>query len=183
MALLASLGFIVIAGVFWLISLLAIVRIGFGRLESAKGIEGDGIPPGSRALSWSLNDTRGQTHRSPDSTRTQLLVFADHSLESFPGVVDGLNRVSQDHGGSIDVVVLARARIGLDPQRFERMGLDVPVVFVDQHFYDKYNVRVMPYCMRISSAGNVEWRGLVQHESHVHWARQHMVQASEEQSV
>lgn len=89
------------------LAFLAIVRIGFFRLESSLGIARDGLPPGKMAPPWSLLDVKGHLRVTPASTHWQLLVFADHSLASFPDLVAGMNQVIIS-ARDLEVVVLSR---------------------------------------------------------------------------
>jgi hypothetical protein len=69
---------------------LAIIRIGFIRLDTWIGIARDGIPIGNAAPSWSLPDVAGHLRVTPARDRWQFLIFTDRSLVGLPELVDGL---------------------------------------------------------------------------------------------
>ena len=57
---------------------------------------------------WSLMDSTGKVVRSPPRNPLQLIMFTDHSLKSFPSVVDGLREVMAQE--RLEIVVLTRRR-------------------------------------------------------------------------
>jgi hypothetical protein len=79
-----AIGFVVIATVLIAAALLALLRVAHLMLSGADALERDGLARGERAPSWSLTDAEGTAHASPQVLPIQLLVFADHSLKSFP---------------------------------------------------------------------------------------------------
>jgi hypothetical protein len=72
--------FLVAGAILIALCLLAILRIGFGRLESHIGIERDGPRRPSPVPHWRLPDLEGVVRSSPTHGRWQLLIFADQSL-------------------------------------------------------------------------------------------------------
>lgn len=140
--------------------LLVLTRVGFGRLESAQGIERDGPKLARDVSPWQAVDVTGVRRRVPHPDSWTWLVFADHCLESFPVLVDAINALSRNDP-SVQVVVLPRTAAAFDLQTAERLGIGAPIVLVDQGFYDRYNVRVMPYSVVLDGSGIVIWKGLV----------------------
>lgn len=146
-------------------TLLVVVRIGFGRLESRVGIEGDG--PARNRPAPPLGFNRPTTVSAQHGTRPLwcLLVFADHSLASFPMLVSGLNNIALGNL-PIDVVVLTRSSIPGLPW-VETVGLQVPVVKCDEGLYERYRVRVIPYGVLVDPYGIVRWASVVNYEEQI----------------
>lgn len=140
--------------------LLVLTRVGFGRLESAQGIERDGPKLARDVSPWQAVDLKGLPRRIPHPDSWSWLVFADHCLESFPALVDAINALSRNDS-SVQVVVLPRTAAALDLHNAERLGIAAPIVAVDQGFYDRFNVRVMPYSVVLNGRGTAMWKGLV----------------------
>ncbi len=84
-----AIGFVVIAVILCAAALLALLRVGFLMLSGADALERDGLARGRPAPRWSLRDAGGAggACSSPPAGPLQLIVFADHSLKSFPSVV------------------------------------------------------------------------------------------------
>jgi hypothetical protein len=143
--------------------LLAMVRTGFARLESSIGIARDGLSPGKPAPSWSLPDLEGHLRVTPAGDHWQLLIFADHSLASFPNLVTGMNHLAAT-AQELEILVLSRDSRELCEATVRALDLQVPVVQVDQAFYDNFRVRVMPFATLLDSQGIVRWVGLVNTE-------------------
>lgn len=139
---------------------LAILRIGFMRLESPLGILRDGIRPGKRAPAWQELDSQGRTRGIPTRDRWQFLLFGDRSLVAFPGVVEGANYLAA-HEPELDVLVLSRDSAELCHAAEQGLGLRAPVIPVSQSTYHRFNVRVMPLSMIIDPGGVVKWVALV----------------------
>jgi hypothetical protein len=169
MALLASLLFFLVALVASGLALLVTVRIGFGRLESAIGIARDGPRRGGAAPKWHALDDRGQERNVPNRSRWQLLVFADHCLQSFPDLITAMNRF-QAEPVAFEVIVVARGSAHLVRTAAGTLGNAVPIVSVDQAFYDRHNVRVMPYAVLVDDQGIVRWTGIANHEGQLRHA-------------
>jgi hypothetical protein len=163
MAMLASVVFIIVALLSTSLALLMIIRIGYGRLESALGIARDGPKQNRPAPAWQATDNMGKRQGVPSEGRWQLLIFADHSLASFPEFIAATNRL---HVGidDLDVIVLARSRAGLSAETITALGISAPIVMVDQQLYDQYKVRVMPYVVLIDENEIVKWTGVGSNE-------------------
>src|ERR1017187_8587428 len=97
--------FVAIAVILCGAAVLAILGVGQLALSGADAIERDGLARGTLAPTWLLADSAGLIHRSPPAGPLQLIVFADHSLKSFPSVVDG-PRALRD--GDLEIVVMLR---------------------------------------------------------------------------
>ncbi len=150
--------------VFIALVLLAMVRTGFARLGSAVGIARDGFPPGTTAPPWSLSDLQGHLRVTPAGNHWQLLIFANRALVVFPELVDGVHhlaRTAQD----LEIVVLSSEDKESNVVTAQGLDLQVPVVAVDQTFYDRYRVRVMPFAFFLDPHGFVRWVGLVNSEA------------------
>jgi hypothetical protein len=142
---------------------LAILKIADIALSGSDGIERHGLHRGVRAPRWSLADSSGVTLNSPPEKPLQLVVFADHSLKSFPSVVDGLTELIRTTPRSaLEIVVLLRRESGIAEPVLRLLGLtDVSVVIGSASLYARYNVRVMPWIMFVDSSGMVRASSLV----------------------
>lgn len=83
----AAYAFVAVAVLLCGLACLAILKITDLALSGSEGIQRHGLHRGVRAPRWSLADSSGITRNSPSATPLQLIVFADHSLKSFPSVV------------------------------------------------------------------------------------------------
>jgi hypothetical protein len=142
---------------------LAILRIVDVALSGSRGIERHGLHRGVHAPRWSLPDSSGRTINSPPDKPLQLIVFADHSLKSFPSVVDGLTELIRSApSADLDVVVLLRRENRIAEPVLRLLGItDVSVVTGSASLYARYNVRVMPWVMFVDSSGMVRASSLV----------------------
>jgi hypothetical protein len=141
-------------------------------LSGAGAIERDGLPRGRRAPRWSLTDSAGATHSSPPTAPLQLVIFADHSLKSFPSVLDGLREL-RTSDPDLEMVVLLRQRNDLAEPLLGMLGLDgVPVLTGSPALYADYNVRVGPFAIFVDSAGRVRASSLVNYDWQVTKLRQ-----------
>lgn len=145
------------------LALLAIVRTGFARLSSSIGIARDGFPPGKAVPAWSLPDLDGHLRVTPADDHWQLLVFADHSLEAFPGLISGMHTLAQSVQ-ELEVVVISQRGEEDCRATARELNLQVPVVPVDPAFYDRFRVRVMPFTFFLDPQGIVRWVGLLNTE-------------------
>lgn len=159
-----------------LLALLAIVRTGIARLNSSIGIARDGFPPGKAVPIWSLPDIEGDVHSTPAGDRWQLLVFANRSLVAFPQVIQGMHRLAQMASPELEVLVLSTEDKESSQVTAQGLDLRVPLVSVDQAFYDRFRVRVMPFAFFLDPSGIVRWVGLVNTEDQLLHAW-HMMQA------
>jgi hypothetical protein len=157
--LLASL-FIAVALVLCMATVLALFGVTHVSMSGAEAIERDGLAPGIHAPVWSLTDLTGTVVRSPSCSALQLIMFTDHSLKSFPSVVDGLHEVMADE--RLEIVVLTRRRNELAEPVLRSIGLDgIPVLTGSPALYAAYNVRVTPFAIFVDSAGRVRASSLV----------------------
>jgi len=158
-----AIGFVVIATILIAAALLALLRVAHLMLSGADALERDGLARGARAPSWSLTGPAGTAHGSPPAGPLQLIVFADHSLKSFPSVVAGLRALLGD--SDLEIVILARGPGEPSSLALAQLGLaDVPVVAGSPRLYANYNVRVMPFVIFVDSAGLVRGSSLVNHD-------------------
>ena len=154
--------FVAIAMILCGAAVLAILGVGQLELSGADAIERDGLARGTLAPTWSLADCAGLIHRSPPAGPLQLIVFADHSLKSFPSVVDGL-RALRD--GDLEIVVMLRGPNEIAGPVLSQLGLDgIPVLTGSAARYADYNVRVIPFAIFVDSAGRVRASSLVNHD-------------------
>ena len=143
--------------------LLAIMRTGFARLESSIGIARDGLSVGKPAPPWSLPDLAGHLRVTPAGDHWQLLIFADHSLSAFPNLVAGMNHLATAVQ-ELEVLVLSRESRDLCEATIRALEMQVPIIQVDQAFYDRSRVRVMPFAFLLDHRGVVRWVSLVNTE-------------------
>jgi hypothetical protein len=160
--LLASL-FAVAALLLCLAAILALFGVAQVSMSGAEAIERDGMAPGVPAPTWSLPDSAGNAVSSPPRTPLQLIMFTDHSLQSFPSVVEGLREVTA--GDGLETVVLTRGRNDLTEPVLRMIGLPgIPVVTGSPSLYAAYNVRVTPFAIFVDSAGRVRASSLVNYD-------------------
>ena len=133
-------------------------------LSSSRAISDDGLRRGTAAPAWSLAASTGKVIRSPPPEKPlQLIVFADHSLKSFPSVVAGLRDLI-DTAPQLEAMVLTRGRNDLAGPMLRVLGLDgIPVLAGSSALYGKYNVRVMPFVIFVDAKGQVRGSSLVNH--------------------
>ncbi len=142
---------------------LALLGVAQVRLSAQDAIERDGLATGKRAPSWSLLDSAGTVHSSPPSTPIQLVVFADHSLKSFPSVADGLRDLLAS-GAPVEIVLLLRQPNPMAEPVLAELGLHaVAVLTGSPALYAKYNVRVGPFLIFVDRDGLVRASSLVNH--------------------
>jgi hypothetical protein len=133
-------------------------------LSSSRAITQDGLARGTATPAWSLADSAGRVIRSPPERKPfQLIVFADHSLKSFPSVVEGLHDLVHE-APQLEIVVLMRGPNHLTEPLLRVMGLgEIPVLTGSSALYGQYNVRVLPFAMFVDSGGQVRGSSLVNH--------------------
>jgi hypothetical protein len=152
--------FVVVALILCLATVLALFGITHVSMSGADAIERDGLAPGMPAPVWSLVDSAGEAVCSPPRAPLQLIMFTDHSLKSFPSVVDGLREVMAEE--RLEIVVLTRRRNDLAELVLRSIGLEgIPVVTGSPSLYAAYNVRVIPFAIFVDSAGRVRASSLV----------------------
>jgi hypothetical protein len=163
-----AIAFIVIAAILCVAAVLALLGIGQLALSGSSALERDGLARGSRAPAWSLPDCDGTARSSPPGKPLQLIVFADHSLRSFPSVVAGLRELQAGDSGEPEIVILTRGPAELAEHArsvLTQLGLgDLPVIAGSRALYASYNVRVMPFAIFVDSAGLVRASSLVNHD-------------------
>ena len=159
-------GFIGIALILIAAAVLGLLGIGQLALSGADAIERDGLPRGQRAPTWKLADTSGGARVSPPAGPLQLIMFADHSLKSFPSVVAGLRALrDRADASSPEIVILTRGAGESAAELLGQLGLGgIPVVTGSPALYAAYNVRVMPFAIFVDSAGLVRASSLVNHD-------------------
>jgi hypothetical protein len=161
--LLVAVAFAAVAALLCVASALAVLGTAQVQLSGPAAIEHDGLAPGRAAPRWSLPDAAGVRRQSPAAAPLQLVIFADHSLKSFPSVLSGLRDLLAREPG-LEAVVLLRGRNELAAPLLSLLGLDVPVVTGSPGLYARYNVRVGPFAILIDSAGQVRASSLVNHD-------------------
>ena len=167
----AAIGFIVIAAFLCIAAIFGWLGIGQISLSGADAIERDGLARGQRAPRWSLTDSAGVVRTSPPPGELQLIMFADHSLKSFPSVVAGLRELSEH--GDVEIVILTRGRQAGAEADIGKLGLGgIGVLTGSAALYGDYNVRVMPFAIFVDSAGLVRASSLVNHDWQIAKLRQ-----------
>ncbi len=155
--------FVVLAAALCIAALLGIFGVTHLYLSGAAAIEHDGLRPGSRAPAWTLDDADGVPRSSPPARPLQLVVFADHSLKSFPSVADGMRALAGDE--QVEVVLLLRQPSSAAVPVLRGLGLDhVAAVTGSAALYADYNVRVGPFAIFVDSAGLVRSSSLVNYD-------------------
>jgi hypothetical protein len=155
--------FVAVAAVLCVAAALAVLGTAQVQLSGPAAIQHDGLAPGRPAPRWSLPDAGGVQRQSPPAAPLQLVIFADHSLKSFPSVLDGLRDLLAREPG-LEAVVLLRGRNELAAPLLALLGLDVPVVTGSPGLYARYNVRVGPFVILVDSDGQVRASSLVNHD-------------------
>jgi hypothetical protein len=141
--------------------LLAVLAISDVEMAGSEAIKRDGMPYGARAPRWTLTDSHGVIHTSPPDRPLQLVVFASHSLKSFPSVVDGLREIATETP-DLEVVILLRQPDEIAEPVLAMLGLEgIPVLTGTESLYGRYNVRVSPWLIFVDSDGRVRASSLV----------------------
>jgi hypothetical protein len=167
-----AIAFVVCGAAACLAGVLALLSLGQVRLSGADAIERDGLAAGMRAPAWSLPDSAGVVHTSPPLLPLQLVVFADHSLKSFPSVAEGLRELTVDDS-SVEVVLLLKQPNPIAEPVLAALGLGaVSVLQGSPALYADYNVRVGPFLIFVDSAGLVRASSLVNYSWQVAKLRQ-----------
>lgn len=130
------------------------------RLSGSEAIERDGLAAGVRAPAWSLPDEAGRVHTSPPQA-LQLVVFADHSVKSFPSVIDGVRELAASDP-ALEIVLLLRQPNTIAGPLLRELGLGrVAVLTGSPALYARYNVRIGPFLIFVASDGLVRASSLV----------------------
>jgi hypothetical protein len=160
--------FVVIAALLCAAACLALIGVGHLALSGSDALERDGLARGQRAPAWSLPDADGVAVMSPPQSPArplQLIVFADHSLKSFPSVVAGLRELRAGHAGELEIVILTRGSAEHARPLLRELGLGgIAVLNGSPAIYGRYNVRVMPFAIFVDAAGWVKASSLVNHD-------------------
>ncbi len=143
---------------------LAWLGIGQLALSGSSALERDGLARGRPAPGWTLAGGEGKSRRSPPAPGSlQLIMFADHSLKSFPSVIEGLRVLDGD--ARLEIVVVTRGPGDGAAELLGQFGLgSVPVLTGSPKLYGRYNVRVMPFAIFVGSDGLVRASSLVNHD-------------------
>ena len=146
------------------LAVLALVRIGMARLDIPEAIGGDGIRRGRRMPPADLTDLRGGSWTIPSGAgHWQLVLFADHSLTSFPSLVDGLHRLRAAQP-DLEVLLVSKSPADVTAAGVGALGLNVPILCVDRRFYARCGVRAMPFAIVVDDEGVTRMAGLVNRE-------------------
>lgn len=131
-------------------------------LSGGRGVAGDGLRRGTVAPTWTLTDANGTLVSSPPiSTPLQLIVFSDHSLKSFPSVVEGLRQLAA-LDPQLEIVVLTRGHSALAKPVLTLLGLgQIPLLTGSSPLYARYNVRVLPFIIFVDDSGKARASSLV----------------------
>jgi hypothetical protein len=156
-----AVAFVVCGAVLLVAAALALLGVAQVRLSGQEAIERDGLATGRRAPSWSLTDATGTLRTSPPTAPLQLVVFADHSLKSFPSVADGLRDLLTE-GAPVEIVLMPRQPSEMAEPALAELGLGAVVVVTGSRaLYAKYNVRVGPFLIFVDRDGLVRASSLV----------------------
>jgi hypothetical protein len=168
----AASSFVVVAAGFCVMAVLAVFGITHVAMSGSAAVERDGLHRGLPAPTWSLADSSGRVVRSPPVKPLQLVVFTDHSLKSFPSLVDGLKQVTSE-SAELEAVILLRSPSQIAEPVLRALGLaDIPVVTGSPSLYGRYNVRVTPFVIFVDSAGMVRASSLVNYDWQIMKLRQ-----------
>lgn len=156
--------FVVVAVALCAAALAAILGTAHLYLSGPAALAHDGLARGRPAPRWSLPDVAGTVRQSPPARPLQLIVFADHSVKSFPSVLSGLSALLAAEP-DLDAVLLLRQPNDLVGPLLGLLGLPaLPVVAGTPRLYADYNVRVGPFMIFVDSAGQVRASSLVNHD-------------------
>jgi hypothetical protein len=153
-------------------AILAVLGVAHVRLAGPESIARDGLAVGTPAPRWTLTDQDGNDHWSPPAQSLQLIVFADHSLKSFPSVVEGLRELAASDDQTEVVLLLRRPNAIVSPLLTELGLAGVSVLTGSPRLYARYNVRVGPFMIFVDAAGFVRASSLVNHSWQVAKLRQ-----------
>ncbi len=160
-----AVAFVTLAVALCVAAILAVLGAAHVYLSGPEAIERDGLARGRKAPRWSLADSAGAVHHSPPARPLQLIIFADHSLKSFPSVVDGLRDLTAGDDPGLEVVVLLRQPSDLAEPLLRMLGLEsVPVLTGSPALYAAYNVRVGPFAIFVDASGQVRASSLVNYD-------------------
>jgi hypothetical protein len=153
-------------------AILAVLGVAQAKLSGPDSIARDGLAAGRPAPHWTLTDQDGNARCSPPAQSLQLIVFADHSLKSFPSVLAGLRELAAADD-QVEIVLLLRRPNAIVSPLLTELGLDrVPVLTGSPRLYAQYNVRVGPFLIFVDATGLVRASSLVNHSWQVAKLRQ-----------
>jgi hypothetical protein len=159
----SAVGFLVVGVGLCAAAVLAILGTAQVWLSGSEAIEHDGLERGRLAPRWSLTDQSGTGWQSPPRRALQLVLFADHSIKSFPSVLDGVRELSGDP--DLEIVLLLRQPNDLAAPLLGLLGLgELPVLTGSPGLYARYNVRVGPFAVFVGTDGRVRASSLVNHD-------------------
>ena len=171
-AVLTAIAFVVIAAILCAAAVLVILGTAQVYLSGPEALEHDGLARGQRAPRWALADASGVRHTSPPARPLQLVVFADHSLKSFPSVLDGLRELIAARPRTGDRRAAAAAQRAGRAAAGDAGPGRVPVLTGTPGLYADYNVRVGPFAIFVDSGGLVRASSLVNHDWQIAKLRQ-----------
>ena len=158
-----AVAFVVLAAVLCAAAVFALLGTGQLGLSGSGPLERDGLARGKRAPAWTLPGHDGRSWTSPPARGLQFIVFADHSLKSFPSVLAGLGALAADQ--DIEIVVLTRGTAAHSRRVLDELGLTgVAVLDGSPALYARYNVRVMPFAIIVDQIGRIRGSSLVNHD-------------------
>jgi hypothetical protein len=128
-----AVSFLLVTMICIFLTLLALAGLGFMRLESRFGLEHEGLKLGQNAPTWQHFDAEGNVFRSPSQRHWQLLLFANHSLRSFPELVMGINQFARTFR-DIEVLIVSRQDAASCLSTRQQLDLHVPILPVKQAF-------------------------------------------------
>lgn len=167
-----AIALVLVAALLCVLAIMAVFGIVHVAMSGSEAVERDGLYRGAPAPAWSRPDSAGRIVRSPPTGPLQLLVFADHSLKSFPSLVDGLRQVT-GAGDGLEAVVVLRSASQIAEPVLRTLGLGgIPVVTGSASLYGRYNVRVTPFVIFVDAAGRVRASSLVNYDWQVVRLRQ-----------
>lgn len=147
--------FIVVACIFTLLALLLLWRVALLGVQHRSGRHGDGLKAGKAAPRWQRTDHWGMSQSVPSlSGAWQVLVFSDHSIREFPELAGALAEISNS-AVDLDVLLISRIAGDVTARAARSVGLEAPIIVVDDRFYKTYNVWVMPHILLLDSEGIV----------------------------
>jgi hypothetical protein len=151
--------YLIVIGCAILVAILTLLFFGMERLARSPSIARDGLSVGTRAPSWTLDDHDGRSWHLPDG-RWKFLLFSDHSLQVFNDAVHELQGLHEAEG-QVDVLVMSRGPASVTLRTLRTLSLAFPVIGVDERFYRRHRVRVMPYAVVVDGDGIVRASHLV----------------------
>src|SRR5579859_3753588 len=100
----SGIAFIVVALGFCGLAVMAIFGVTELRMSGSDAVERDGLARGVPVPRWTLADSSGQLRTSPPTKAFQLVMFTDHSLKSFPSIIEALQALEDEE--ALEIVIL-----------------------------------------------------------------------------